>query len=438
MSLNNKVGWIACATSAVIAGSALASTTPADTDARIASLEAQIQALKTEQEQSNWLNMNSEELLALQQEVLADSQTQTSLLSAGADAGWDRYFYLSSADGDFRLRVQGQSQFRFVWSHRDEADFQDDDVADFELSRTKLIFLGQLWQDLEFKIQGDFSQNDGNFGLEDAYGIWNLGNGWGLQWGQFKAPVLREELVSSSRQQAVERSYVNELATGGRTQGVAVLYANDEDSFRFWGSFNDGANSENSDFSDDQVEYAFTGRVEAVIEGDGFSQFADLSSFRDDEFGWLLGGAVHWQEDNYGTGADEVETLLWTVDTQVEFGGANIFAYVVGAHGESNDGTTEFDQFGWLVQGGYFLTDDWEIFGRFEWYDFDDVNNVDEFSAVTAGVNWYNQSHAWKWQTDVVYALDPVPASVNGLGLLADTDDNDGQIAFRTQMQFLF
>lgn len=439
MSLNNMVGWIAGATSVMVAGTAWASTTPADTDARIASLEAQIQALKADQ-QSNWLSMNSEELLALQQDVLADSQTQTSLLSTGAEAGWDKNFFLSSADGAFKLRIEGQHQFRFVWSNRDEADGQDEDVAGFELRRTKLVFRGTLWEDLGFKVQGAFNRNGGAFQLEDAYGDWDWGNGWSLLWGQFKAPLLREEMISSSKQQAVERSYVNNVATGDRTQGIALVYTNDADSFRAWASFNDGATSLNTGFSNDQAEYAFTGRVEAVINGDGFKQFDDLPSFPEDEFGWLLGGAVHWQEDEFGTGDDEFETLIWTIDTQVEFGGANIFAYVVGAHGENNAGDTDFDQFGFVGQGGFFLNDDWEIFGRFEWYDFDsdDDDESNEFSAITAGVNWYNHGHAWKWQTDVVYALDPVPSSATGLGLLADTNDNDGQIVFRTQMQFLF
>ena len=438
MSLNNMVGWIAGATSVMVAGTAFASTTPADNDARIASLEAQLQALKAEQ-QSNWLNMNSEELLALQQEVLVDSQTQTSLLSTGVGAGWDKGFYLSSDDGAFKLKIGGQAQFRFVWNNRDDAPDQDGDVAGFEMRRTKLIFSGTMWEELAFKVNGAFDRGGGEFILEDAYGHWDLGNGWGVLFGQFKAPVTREELISSSKQQAVDRSWVNEYTNGDRTQGLALTYENDTETMRAWLSFNDGARTANTGFSPDATEWAFTARVEGLLAGEnGFKQFDDLPSFRDDEFGWLLGGALHWQDEAYGTTDDETETLTWTVDTQAEFGGANIFAYVVGVSGESNDGTVDFDEYGFVLQGGFFFTDDLEAFGRWEWYDFDANTGLDEYSAITVGVNWYNHGHAWKWQNDVTFSMDPVPARNTGIGLLADTGNNDGQIAFRSQMQFTF
>ena len=78
----------------------------------------------------------------------------------------------------------------------------------------------------------------------------------------------------------------------------------------------------------------------------------------------MLGAAVHYQDGEYGTADDELEVLQWTIDVSAEFGGANIFAYVVGRHLDST--TIGLDQNAFVVQGGYFLADDWEIFSRYE------------------------------------------------------------------------
>src|SRR5690606_9243328 len=105
--------------------------------------------------------------------------------------------------------------------------------------RTKLIFDGHLFgKDLEYKLQGNFDRDGGAFELEDAYFTYQLGNGWGVTWGQFKLPFQWEELVSSSRQLAVERSYFNEVFTKGRSQGIMLGY--ESDAFRWDAAFSDG------------------------------------------------------------------------------------------------------------------------------------------------------------------------------------------------------
>ena len=53
-------------------------------------------------------------------------------------------------------------------------------------------------------------------------------NGWKLRFGQFKAPFMREELVSSSRQQTAERSLVNEEFNQDRSQGVELSLEQDQ------------------------------------------------------------------------------------------------------------------------------------------------------------------------------------------------------------------
>ena len=49
-------------------------------------------------------------------------------------------------------------------------------------------------------------------------------NGWKAQWGQFKLPLLREELVSDGKQLAADRSIPNALFTQGYSQGIQLGY----------------------------------------------------------------------------------------------------------------------------------------------------------------------------------------------------------------------
>lgn len=450
MSLNKKVGVLAGAASVAVTGASFAGGgVPADgTDARIKALEGEIAELKAEQ--SNWLSSNDEQIRALVQDVIADSETRSSLLRDGHTAGWDDGFFLSSADGDFVMKFFGQSQFRYVWNNRDDdPSTGDNDEFGFEMRRMKLGIKGNLFgKDLTYKVNGAFDRGGGDFVLEDAWFRYDLGEGWNFRWGQFKAPFLREELMSSSKFQAVDRTYANELANqGGRTQGVELAY--EGDGFRFNVAFTDGwdvsytgTNSTfaNTGFSTDGTDFNLAARAEAVLAGDaGFGQFDDYSSWNDDTFGWLLGGALYYQADETGTSADNGKHFGWTVDTQLEFGGANLAAAVFGQHSDDLSGG-DFDQYGFTAQGGVFLAPDkFEFFANYSYYDFDSALGSgvdDETNIFGLGFNWFFEGHKWKWTTDVLISGDAIPVSSTGIGVLADAQDD--QFVFRTQMQVLF
>src|SRR5690606_6952326 len=127
-----------------------------------------------------------------------------------------------------------------------------------------------------------FDRDGGAAVLEEAWAQYNFGNGWKARWGQFKLPLLREELVSSSRQLAVERSFVNEFFTQDRSQGIELSY--EQEDWRFAFAFSDGLDTENTDInSDAENDYAFTGRFEYKMAGT-WSRFADFTSREGDDF----------------------------------------------------------------------------------------------------------------------------------------------------------
>lgn len=412
-----------------------------DTEARIAAIEAQIARIRAES--SSWLNR--EQTAAFVREALEDSAGRSSLLQGGAVTGFrdGQGFFLSNEDGTFDANFYGYGMFRSVFNSRDSADR---DTFGFENSATKFGVRGHAGSsDLTYSIQFAFDANTGAAVLEDANVAWRLGQGWSWSWGQVKAPFIREQVMGDIVQLAVDRSYINALTSLGRVQGTWLSYENE--TWRFWAAFSDGnripslaaphVQSRNTPFNVDGTEWAFTARAETMIAGDNWKQFADFTSWSTDEFGALVGGAIHWQDGEYGTAAEETKVLTWTIDAMIEFGGASLSGWVVGIHTSPNaTAAPEFDQFGLVVQGGLHLVPDkFEVFARYEWFDFDGFAGLGDLSIVTLGFNYYFRKHGWKWTTDWIYAFDHVPTTVGATGLLADGAGEEGQWAIRSQMQ---
>ncbi len=332
-------------------------------------------------------------------------------------------------------------------------------------------------------------------GLEDAWVRKQVTDELAIKVGQFKSPLLREELVSDTSLLTTERSLVNQFFTAKRTQGVEVTWQNDM--FRFIGSFNDGGNNINTGamigtnaFAGDFTQYALTGRAEWKIAG-AWSQFDDMSSYRGESFAMYVGGGVNWQKGggddppayantwtvtpsgtfqnqggtvvnngNVGAGAlvpittlqypnnipsnadDDVNNITWTADTMVDFGGFTIYGAMVGniaynipagwvanpsggfgsnpasPGGPANNvpgnwsavpsgallangqpappaavfipgygyGDSPIFSYGAILQGGWFITDDVELYGRYEWY-----------LTVNNGANGYAGNTASFW-----------------------------------------
>lgn len=424
-------------------------------------------------EQAAWSSANADEVRALVAEMMADAQTRSSLLQGGATAGHDGKFFLASSDGNFRLNVSGQIQFRYIATFLDDdAPGVDDFDQGFQTRRTKLAFSGHVFDpNLFYKVQGAFRRDGGagagggDFQLEDAYVGYKWDNGWMARWGQFKLPFLREELVSSSKQLAVERSVVNEEYNQDYSQGIEAGWQGDW--ARFALAFSDGFASRNSDIGADPADYAFTGRVEFLLGGD-WKQFEDFTSFRGSDFAWMIGVAGHYEKgpdiDGSSDPAQVIPGIPWfalaTADISVEGDGWNLFGAVIYQHFDNDqDGaaSVDSDDFGFVAQGGVFLTEELELFGRYDHLlpDGDRGGAVpvpgstdDAFKTITAGVNYYMHGHAAKFTFDVAWYLDDTsstalgaiglgPGGLNsGTGLLPSTEEN--QFSIRAQFQLLF
>jgi hypothetical protein len=531
MSLTKFVGLLA---GTAVAGSALAASVDGGTDAmnEIANLKKEIAELKAANG-DKWLTEQREtEIRAVVQDVLADADTRSSLQAAQATSGYNNGFFISSPDGNFKLQMNGQLQTRWAYNWLSNRDMNNSRVTTdpsttpvttetfnqagvskaaygFEVRRAKLEFSGHIadpsWQyaaTLAYQqffganadggasnpntaAGGGVTQGDnGNaaiMGFENLYVKKDLGNGFSVMVGQFKSPFLREWLVSSKYQLAVERSLVSTLFSTGWTQGIQANWNNDM--LRVMASYNDGANNANlGSISGTNVDgfngtnsgvgftqWAFTGRVEAMLSGN-WAQFDNLTSMRGEGSGILVGGGINWQRggqqgaepytNNTPANANgDGEFFSWTIDATWDLGGANLYgAWVMNSSYSLPGGQGDINSYGIVVQGGYFITDAIELFARWEWMNTQNKNtnvagdNISENTPNSAfvnnigtlGANWYMSKNV-KWTTDFGVSWNPVTfqtglfgQNIAGADYRTEGANGGGQIVFRTQLQLLF
>jgi hypothetical protein len=425
---------------------------------RLRAAESRIAELES-QNSDNWLTeQRAEEIRGLVQDVLADADTRASLLQTGMTAGYDNGAVISSADGNWLLRTNILMQQRFAYSHLDAGTAgapPDENVWGFSNTRTKFILSGHVVNP-QFFYRADINvgnaEGSARTGLLNAYLGYDYGNGLKFYLGQFKTPLLREELIESQYQQAVERSVFNYQFGGGYTDGIMAEYATDQ--FRAWGSYNDGIFTGGTGaLTTGDTEFAVTGRGEFKISGT-WDQFDDLTSPPGSEQGILIGGAIHWQTGERGDPAyaPQADILLATLDAQVEMSGWNVYGAFVYSNFDVNvPGTETPDIYGIMVQGGFYVAEDWEPFARWEWADYD-TPGASDLGLITIGINKYFAGHNAKWTTDFGFGYEPLdlsnfvaaPALTGGAApnpltnWRADNIDEDGQWLIRSQFQIYF
>lgn len=458
MSLNTRVGLLAGATALTLTGVSVGGPATSDVDMaqRLAAAEAKIAELEAAKNQDWLTEQRAAEIRGLVQDVLADADARASLLQAGATAGYDNGFVLGDTSGNWLLRTNFLMQQRFIYNNQDtdEGSETDENRWGFENTRSKFILSGHVvnpsWYYLvSINVASPSAANfgDSRSGVGNAYLGYDYGNGWKTQVGSMKAPLLREELVEAQYQLAVERTNVNYLFTTGYTDGLMTQYQGDQ--FAVYLMASDGARRSQSGWSALDTEYAFSGRAEFLASGT-WDQFKDFTSPQGGETGVLLGAAGHYERGEFGEDAvfddtfgDEYEILLLTGDVSAEFGGFNLYGALVWADISDPD-TLDSNPWGFVIQGGFYLNDTWELFGRYEFADIDDLGGAeDDINIITVGVNKYFAGHNAKWTTDVGFSLDSletgfVTNSATITGFRPDEDENDGQFCVRTQLQILF
>ena len=490
MTLTKYVGILA--SGLALTGAASAQGT--DAMSEIAQLKAEVATLKS-QNGDKWLTEErAAEIKSLVKDVLADSETRTSLQGSGATSGYNNGFFISSADGNFKLNLSLLAQARFTWNYQPGENIADPNVDPpttngtgdgvstwaFENRRTQMAFAGNVvdpsWTYMARLNYGSaidpYTPTAAEVVLQDAWVNKDFGNGVGLKVGQFKSPFMAESLRNDGAQLTAERSVIDYTFSGGYTQGIMLNYT--QDMFRAMGSYNNGPRAQNGTWStNSNNSISLAGRVEFKAMG-SWSQFDNESSLKSDESGLVIGAAIQYYNNRgvnvdgqynpsvdsiiYGatTGITTTGAVDWTADATFKSGGMSLSAAFVGSNASySDNGSTisndSASSYGMVVQGGYRFTDSLEAFGRWEWVNIDNgaatPDSDEEFSAMnvnnilTFGVNVYAGTNM-KWTTQFGISLANIgstTADLNGAGWNPDANtSNSDQMNVISQLQIMF
>ena len=516
MSLTKFVGLLAFTAVATSATAASVEATN-DTNAQIAELKKELNELKS-QNGDKWLTEErASQIRGVVQDVMADADTRSSLQATAATSGYNNGFFIASPDGNFKLQINGQVQVRSSYAWQTNSAWNASKTVDpnatkaqygTEIRRAKLSFSGNVvdpsWQykvtmaylpsgsqvanaGINYNPYATSGANAGNgtgatANLEDAYINKDMGNGMSLKMGQFKSPFLREELVSSANQLGVERSIVNQMFSTGWTDGIQFTASNDN--LMGMVSFNNGGN--NANFATQNMnstdgaysQYAITGRVQYLVSGN-WAQFNDMTSMRGGGQGLMLGAGFNWQHGGnqdtdvttfggVGSANTDAGFFTYTADASWDLGGANLYGAFFGnmtgslpaetgnTVSPSTNGSA-IQSYGALVQGGYFISDNTELFGSWQWYEtvnqggnnpMSDGNNV--FNAqmnniFSAGVNIYLTKNV-KFTFDTGWAVNGIVfqggiynQAVAGTNWqTAGSTNSGGEWVGRAQVQLVF
>jgi len=383
---------------------------------------------------------------AYERELLADAAGRVSFADPDVWAGCDSTGAFFVGDGDAnKLTLGGATQFRYVMNFADEPPAGSEDfTSGFEFRRTRLWAAGSIWsKDFTYKVMGEAARNGGDFTLLEASGAYKFDSNWSAKFGQYILGLLREESTSPFLLQTLDRSIVNNTFAPGYSEAVEMVYT--AQWFRARGAFSDGLRTAGTEFTSSvEADYALTLRAEARWGGGEWKRFNDISSFRGESLASGVAGAVHYQSGGETGGTTDRDVLTYVADVVTEGSGWSVWGEFIGRRTE--DATTEFDDFGAILQAGIFAADQIELFGRFDalFPDSERSGGSDDFYMGTLGATYFvsPMSHAFKITgevnatfTDVTSSASLIPAS-NVVNLLPDSGDN--QIIIRIGAQILF
>jgi hypothetical protein len=278
-------------------------------------------------------------------------------------------------------------------SYGNSSDIQigGNDLGGFSLNNARLNFQGSvgdysLFVALEGATgpTGGVAGTGGNVGVLDAIASVNVTDQIKGSMGQFRPAFLASSLRQEDNLLFISRTAQGE-AWSFRDQGISA--SGNFDQLGWWIGAQNGNDGAGNDLVwDGRVTFTAMGTAPGTTEGAYGSTGAQN----------LTIGAAYYDDANVDKGT------AWCADVYFSAGALSASAEIVdyddGFSDFVNNPTTAFSPLGgqtpWDVSIGYMVVpDQWEAALRFE--DFDDDDNT---TAITAGVNWYRSGHAAKWQ----------------------------------------
>ena len=303
---------------------------------------------------------------------------------------------LKSEESPVTVDVSGFLQFRYLWN----AGGSNETTRGFDIDRARIAFSGEVYG-FDYGVSGQWS--DTEFVLKDAFLSKNIG-GFDVKAGQFVTSFY-SGYVSDPTTLVTGDYTVTALTYGqGWSQGIEVSKSFDD--FSFYASYNDGFNTDNSSFGDN--DYGLSGRVE-------YGGFENIT----------LGGAFA----NEQTATDSYDSF--TFDAGVECGEFKFDAAYV-ASNRVNDSWSNYSVVG---TASYLLSHDVQLFGQYEYGVMDGTNS--DLNLATIGANVIFNSNV-KWTNSFGYALNAVDSGYDLTNTGWETSTTDGQYLIKSMLTVSF
>ncbi|MCH2147311.1 MAG: hypothetical protein MK073_05795, partial [Phycisphaerales bacterium] len=189
------------------------------------------------------------------------------------------------------------------------------------------------------------------------------------------------------------------------------------------------------------TDWSGTVRAEFLLEGQ-WQQFNQFTSPPGSEMARMFGIAIHTQnEERISRGSSKIDTFSITADYSMNFDGASLFASGTFHNIKNFAGSSEnTDIFGYIVQGSKYISDNTELFMRYEAGGIkQDVFGGPTIQILTSGANWYLEGQQLKVTSDFGWNFGELHTIFTNqmLGWRGSPNRN-AEWVFRTQLQVEF
>ena len=266
------------------------------------------------------------------------------------------------------VRPGGLVQMRYTGNHREPLATENKWTSGFAVTRVRLILDASASDRGGLKIRAGVD-GGGSFKIERAYVDLRFGTTL-LRMGQFYLPGAGELWPDPERTLATDYSPTGFTFDVGASQGVmgvfrpgrwkasAVLHSGLRSGFAQAGT-------------EGRADGAATLYLERNLIGDDWSVFGEASSFRGSPPALKVGLAATYQSGGNTGDTDSLKVLYVSADVDVKGSGWNALGQFMYQRSEPGEGFgiesgQTFDDMGFVVQGGVFVTHDLEIFLRYD------------------------------------------------------------------------
>src|SRR5881296_239792 len=353
-----------------------------------------------------------------------------------------------------------------------QANFEDGDVSAFEgrfgqtalkdrfrLRRARINLTGDFAENFDFKIEGDFEQNDGTSGNRTDFSGTDIWLNWHqfpaaqIKVGQYKAPFGLEQLTPDTALFIIERSLPTGAITPERQIGIELwgkpftnVWPEQKDLLTYYGGIFNG-NGRNIN-NNDNNNFMYVGRLELMpFKSKIFGQPSSLK----------LGGDVLNSRDDKGTNISQSGNLLvnsdgslssfvlpaadertaWSVDAWFNLGPFDLIGEYLQekVNGRTVNGVppgfANFTTDGFQITSGFFLIPK-KFQAAVQWqYLNPGQKGNDGIYSITGGLNYYIHGNDLKLMVNYIHTWSDFRQANPEFG-----DDQFDEVIGRVQVMF--